>query len=349
MTSSAAPEAVSADIVSRARALSPLPVLDVVQANAGGNSRLYRVDCAGGRFALKSYPARAQDPRDRLGVEFRALRFMREHGIRDVPQAIAADEAAGLALHDWVEGGPVGNPGAADIDAAARFLGQLHGLRRAPGADALPSGSEACLSGTELRRQVQVRRERLHRAAPDEPALAAFLEGEFAPALAAILGWAEAGYRRRGLDFDLPVPADARSLCPSDFGFHNAIRRPDGSLAFIDFEYFGWDDPVKLVSDFLLHPGMQMDEAARRRFAAAIRPVYGGDPAFSARLELLYPLFGLRWCMILLNEFLPERWANRVHSGGGQDWRRAKERQLGRADALLRRLREGYQRFAYAD
>src|ERR1700680_1391707 len=44
-----------------------------------------------------------------------------------------------------------------------------------------------------------------------------------------------------GLAFDAELPQEWRSLVPSDFGFHNSLRRPDGSLAFLDFEYFGWD------------------------------------------------------------------------------------------------------------
>src|SRR5204863_7644652 len=116
---------------------------------------------------------------------------------------------------------------------------------------------------------------------------------------------------------------------------HNALRGPAG-LTFLDFEYFGWDDPVKLTCDFLLHPGMQLAESLKQRFFAAVMPVYGADPAFAPRLSLLYPLFAARWCLILLNEFLPERWANRVHAGAEGDWQKAKIRQLARAEDLLR-------------
>lgn len=45
-------------------------------------------------------------------------------------------------------------------------------------------------------------------------------------------------------------------LSPSDFGIHNILV--DGSnpfmCKFVDFEYFGWDRPEKLVSDTILHP-----------------------------------------------------------------------------------------------
>ena len=40
---------------------------DSIEPVRGGrNSRVYRVEIGGQRFALKRYPSRAEDPRDRL-------------------------------------------------------------------------------------------------------------------------------------------------------------------------------------------------------------------------------------------------------------------------------------------
>jgi len=55
--------------------------------------------------------------------------------------------------------------------------------------------------------------------------------------------------------------------------------------------------------------------------------------SLNSRLEAFHPLFGLRWVLILLNEFHPERWRKRVLAGDRNSWREAKERQL-RAEEL---------------
>jgi hypothetical protein len=126
---------------------------------------------------------------------------------------------------------------------------------------------------------------------------------------------------------------------PSDFGYHNALRRPDGSLAFVDFEYFGWDDPVKLTADILLHPGPAAWAAAAatlpRRRAAAVRrsDVWSAACRLSAAVRL-------RWVLILLNEFLPEVWARRVRAGATESWEAAKARQLAAARKFLSQLPE---------
>jgi hypothetical protein len=48
----------------------------------------------------------------------------------------------------------------------------------------------------------------------------------------------------------------------------------------------------------------------------------------------------LRWCLILLNEFLPERWFRRVYADGGLDHTAAQTRQLDKAEDMLRRVEE---------
>jgi phosphotransferase family enzyme len=313
----------------------------------GRNSSVYRIHSGGASYALKQYPPRREGERDRAAVEFGALRFLAAHGIAAAPKAFAADSARGYALIEWVDGDPVTAPTEADIAAAVGFLGAIHALRRANDAQAQPAAAEACLSGAEIVAQIERRLGRLGSVAAAEPMLAVLLNGTARPLLTQIRAWASAGYAARGLGFDQPIAASARTLCPADFGFHNALRRTSGELVFIDFDYFGWDDPVKLTSDFLLHPGMLLPAALKRQFAGAAAGVYQDDAGFGARLELLYPLFALRWCLILLNEFLPERWANRVNAGAEADWEAAKQRQLDRAGEWMHSLATSFRWFPY--
>jgi hypothetical protein len=304
------------------------PLAALVPAAAGGNSRIYRVELADGTLcALKSYPRPAGDPRDRLGTEYGALSFLAAQGIAEVPRPLACDPSAGLALYQWIEGRrPPAGP--ESLDAMAAFCARLHALREAPGAAALPDASEACPSPAEICRQIHRRLERLQ-ALSDETTLQAFLARELLP----LLEQAEAAG-----ELSTPGP---RSLSPSDFGLHNMLLRA-GRPVFIDFEYFGWDDPVKLVADVVWHPAMALPEPLARRFVAATRRLYGAtDADFKRRLALSFPLYGLRWALIVLNEFLPERWAVRAHAGA-RDQAAAKRRQLDKARTLLERVRRPF-------
>jgi hypothetical protein len=53
--------------------------------------------------------------------------------------------------------------------------------------------------------------------------------------------------------------------------------------------------------------------------------------------------------MILLNEFLPERWTDRVHAGARSDWETAKRRQLDRASEWVQSLRSNFRWFPYGE
>lgn len=317
------------------------PLSAVERHFGGGNNRLFRARTADGRsFALKEYPRRANDPRDRLAVEYGTLEFLGAHSSLSVPRAYAADRGEGFALYEWIEGGPVTRPSDRDVDAALTFAANLHAIRNAPGAGELPLASEACLSGAEIVAQVGRRHDRFKEVARSESRLAEFLAADFGPVAEAAIAWSRQGYASCGWSFDAPIPRQQQTLSPSDFGFHNAIRRAAGDLVFVDFEYFGWDDPVKLAADFLQHPGMALSAAQYDRFRAGTERIYGGDSAFAPRLALLYPLYGLRWCMILLNEFLPERWEARRLAGVHVDRDAATSAQLEKARHRIDAVRQ---------
>lgn len=272
----------------------------VFGAPAGGNSAVRRVEAGGDAHALKIYPPRtAADARDRLGVERLALELFARHGIRCVPRWLGADDAA--ARLEWIEGVPIIEPDAGDLDAALAFIADVKGLaaREPDGGASLPLASEACLSGVEILRQLDARRERL----------GARLSG-VAPVRARVRAeaLARATYRNAGLHFATPLAPYHRCLVPADLGFHNALRETGtGRVVFFDFEYFGWDDPVKLAADFLLHPGHRLSAELAQRFADGMRGLFAADETFATRLQALLPLYAVRWALILLKAGQPER------------------------------------------
>jgi hypothetical protein len=328
---------VEARVVAEALLGAPVEVRHL--AAGGRNSRIYRVDCGARNFALKEYPSRQADARDRLGTEVGALTLMERCNVSDVPRVVGVDRHHGYALLTWIEGAAVGEVTDADVDAALAFLGAIHALRRTPWAAEQPAAAEACLSGAEIRRQIDARIILLM-ALPNEPQLADFITSFCEPAFTRYVVDAAAALEVAGLDFAAEVPQEWRSLVPADFGFHNSLRRGDGSLAFVDFEYFGWDDPVKLTADILLHPGRPLESSQRRRFRRAAVQLYGEDRTFERRLAAYLPLFGVRWALILLNEFIPERWQRRVLAGDTTSWSDAKARQLNHAHEFLASLQQ---------
>ena len=136
-----------------------------------------------------------------------------------------------------------------------------------------------------------------------------------------------------------PLPQTDRRLSPSDFGFHNALRAADGSLRFFDFEYAGWDDHAKTACDFFSQVAVPAPMDFLDYFAGEIvrdqrRPVVA-----RARIRLLLPIYQLKWCCIILNDFLPTDAARRQFALAGNPEDR-KQAQLEKAQQLLNRLAE---------
>jgi hypothetical protein len=313
------------------------PIRSVDPVRAGGNNRLFRITALdGSRFALKQYPRQASDPRDRLTTEFRALQFMRQAGVTQVPAPRACDAVAGFALYDWIDGQPP-VPSTSTIEAAIAFTGELRKLSRHESASTMPTASEACFGPVAIVEQLERRFHVLKAAAALHPDLDAFLAGPFVQTTARTIERAKELCRRENVDFAAQIDPSDRCLSPSDFGFHNALQQADGRVVFLDFEYFGWDDPVKLTCDFMLHPGMNLPADLALQFQEGLVGLFGAQCDFDARLRICLPLYALRWTMILLNEFLPDRWARRVAAGVQAEHRDVLERQLEKAKAMLAR------------
>jgi hypothetical protein len=263
-------------------------------------------------------------------------------GLRCIPKPLGKDLATHLALYEFVEGHKLA---AAQVDAdamqqAAQFLAQLNSQQSRAAASALPHASEACFSVASHFDMVDARLARLlqmpvevdvdQAAAAFVSRLVKFWDGTKVRLLDACTGLK--------LDPNVALPVGERCLSPSDFGFHNAIVRPDSSLCFIDFEYAGWDDPAKAVGDFFSHPGVAVPHTQFEPFLLQALAPFEDAERMAKRVRLLEPISQLKWCCIILNEFLPEAARRRNFADPGSDAIARKQRQLGKATRLFESL-----------
>jgi Phosphotransferase enzyme family len=307
---------------------------------AGGNNRVYAVVSDDQRFAVKWYYHDASDPRDRLGAEYAFVRHAWMSGLRCIPEPLACDPAAHLALYEFVQGDKLTSDeiDTARVREAAAFFAALNSARSRAAAGALPNASEACFSVGEHVCIVDDRIARLA-AIPGDEAIDADARG-FVTELAGRWANTRQSILRACGEAEERLGAGERCLSPSDFGFHNALRRPDGSLCFIDFEYAGWDDPAKAVGDFFSHPGVPVP---REHFDAFLDLACAALPhprRAAARARLLEPVFRVKWCCIILNEFLPGAARRRQFADPAIDTGARKRAQLSKARVLLNSMSE---------
>jgi len=310
--------------------------------SASGNNRVYTLHCDGETMVLKWYFHDAADTRDRLGAEYAFLEHAWNIGLRCIPQPLGKDLSTHLALYEFVEGRKLEahEVDAAAMQQAARFFASLNSHQSRALASALPPASEACFSGAEHFAMVDARLARLM-AMPvgsDVDRSAAEFVSRLTDYWAGTKSRLLRGYSDLELSQNGALPTEERCLSPSDFGFHNALVRPDGSFCFIDFEYAGWDDPAKAVGDFFSHPGVAVPHDQFEPFLALALAPFANAQQMAARVRLLEPISQVKWCCIILNEFLPAAARRRNFANPGADATSSKQRQLGKASTLFESL-----------
>lgn len=283
---------------------------DLREIQGGRNSLVYKADCSlGGTVVVKWY-----FERQRLEAEFTALSFLWSKGIRCIPEPLAISEHGKCALYSYVDGDVVcpQTVQTVDIGQVINFLKVLRDLDRYSDGEEFPSmASEACLNLESVFLTIEKRWAKLRnidRKDASHKALFFFLEKYLRPTLDQARNWC----RRRSSDAHNlwleNLSGEQLTLSPSDLGFHNILRKKNGQLVFLDFEHFGRDDPAKMIADFLLHPHelMMFDEKFKRYFLSKILKEFdSGSEWLRERLWGIFPLIGLKWSTILLNEFLP--------------------------------------------
>lgn len=311
--------------------------------SGGRNNRVYLVRADEGSVILKWYFRNPNDDRERLHFEYSFCEYAKLCGARCTALPLARNDEDSLAVYSQLDGKRLTTNDVTEssVTQAIEFLLLLNSQRDSPAARQLPSASEACFSLRQHVHCIAQRVTRLMRAtqqgiSPVGARAKRFIREEVCPATNRVndelLQWAAAA----GVDFDATLPDESRVISPSDFGFHNALLADDHRLAFVDFEYAGWDDPAKTVCDFYCQPEVPAPQESWQQFAESVTELveYRDRELELKRFEALMPLYQIKWACILLNEFTNSSVVRRKFASQQNV---NLEQQLDKASAMLHR------------
>lgn len=307
------------------------PLLKIKRQKGGRNNQAFGIITASGKKVfLKSYFRSPTDTRDRLRTEFTFLSFLWQKGLRQIPMPLHQDPAEALGLYSFIEGSKIQEVTSDHVKQTIRFYQEIN--KHKDDATHLAPASEACFTINDHLALLEKRLEKARRIKDQD--VQRFLLEKVIPK------WQEVrqGVIKTAGSFDcsLPLPPGERCLSPSDFGFHNALILPDGKITFLDFEYAGWDDPAKMVCDFFCQPEVPVPLAY---FPLVAKEVFSSDENGMQRAASLLPVHQLKWCCIMLNEFLPEEAERRAFAQTEAPERRQQE-QLSKAQSYFARALE---------
>lgn len=318
------------------------PELGIVKVDfvrSGINSSVAKLYSANGpSYALKMYPSFIHDTRNRLKVEWTAIEAISKSNFL-VPKPIDCNASLNWGIYEWIEGRSLSPDNEGFLTNAMNFIVQIQNCDEILNSfNEKFLASEACLNSKELLNQISSRLTSLKKFLA-EGDVKFFLENEF-----------EIFFKKLTSNkYDLLekyssiLPNNHRILSPSDFGSHNMILDYRNNIYYYDFEYFGWDDPVKMVADFYWHPGMNLSEKLRQEWIIIAKEAFKKDEKFAPRLDLMLPFYGLKWCLIILNifKYTPNK-VSYFASAEINDQISSKLEQFEKSRSLLNTIREIY-------
>jgi hypothetical protein len=306
----------------------------------GANNRVFRVSDGAREAVLKQYFQNPADPRDRFRAERAFYEFLWSCGVKCTPEPLGWDEALRVGLFSF-EAGRKLEPREVDgarVEEAAQFVVELNRHRARASGNMLPA-SEACFTIREHLACVERRVARLRGITGGEEIdreAERFVHEELEPRWTAIRAFIEREAEREGSAW-AELSHNDRCLSPSDFGFHNALLTGH-TLKFFDFEYAGWDDPAKLICDFFCQPELPTPKAYWGNFTSQISKAFADSLAVARRAELLYPGYQLKWCCIMLNDFVQSESNRRKFALGEESVATRKRNQLAKSVAALKAM-----------
>jgi len=300
------------DFLGKQGVLAPFEKIAITN---GKNSKVWKICKSNKYWILKKYYQCDFDVRDRLGTEFDFLELLKNIGIKSVPNAVGMDRKYSLALYSFLPGERPSVIFSNHIKQAAEFIGEINKPYAFLSKSNVRTASDSCFCLLDHFALVDDRVNLLINVKPRsklEDEVSLFIRKQLQPY------WSQ--LKKCLLSkFDLlqlkeKILYNERIISPSDFGFHNTIEYKS-KLYFVDFEYAGWDDPAKLICDFICQPEVQITEAQGHEFLNNIEVFLPKSIEIKSRVDYLLPIHRIKWCFILLNEFKVENRKRRLHAG----------------------------------
>jgi hypothetical protein len=229
--------------------LSGVNIQSYKKIKKGGNNKIFKVFSTTNDILLvKKY---CEDNKfKRASSEKLAYRIFKD--IASLPKCIWSPNSMDAIALNWIDGVEISQINSNHLEQSIKFIEEIKKIKVDPSVNL---AKEAVIEWGDLIQHIDARILRLKQV--DNLVLSRFLDMRLCPL------WDNV--KRELVDNLTKLPTNEISLdlknqiySPSDFGFHNAIEDKKGKVFFVDFEYFGRDDPVKMIVDFWWHPAMNL-------------------------------------------------------------------------------------------
>jgi tRNA A-37 threonylcarbamoyl transferase component Bud32 len=265
----------------------------------GGNSSVYKAHLSNGMtLAIKEYVGDKFRIERMISREVASIAFLRNFGIKNIPEIIEIQYESGLIVYRWIDGKEP-RPDSISMEELINFciaLKKIYNL-----GNSFENSIDAVFSLTELESQISNRIKDL--------------EETFSSCEVIDLCNDLRDKLHICTDVNKNTLFTNKTFSVSDLGTHNMITLKS-SFYFIDFEFFGLDSVNKMIGDFVLHPKNRFNRNDISRFLSRVSNAFEWDP--NELMEIL-PLLTLKWALIAYSRSFKEESVKGIVEIGGNN------------------------------
>jgi len=243
-------------LITRIKKELGLEIVDASEINEGHANRLFRLVTSNKQKLLaKFYFSGNIGSLDR---EFAGFKFLNEEGFSSIPKAYLSSVKYQYAVYSFEEGSTMNIKDFTKkgFDIMLNFIIKLQSFEPKDVHTKFTPAYRACFSVKDYIDKIFFRFDKYLKDKKQADKYLTFIDSlknlNLKKFIDDTVQTVTSSYGKKELT--KPIGKNKKRLNPSDFGAHNILFRPGGSFCFIDFEDFGWDDPVKIIADFISHP-----------------------------------------------------------------------------------------------
>ena len=308
-----------------------------------GNNKAAIINTEKNVFFAKKYFKSNSDVKDRFQSEVSLFEYAKECAPDFVPNIYAIDEINRIILFEKISGKNLKSEelDSKSILSAASFFSSLNKPEfKFTLGSKINNAAEACFSINDHLELVEKRIISLEKAIkndlenPNTSSTINLIRAAFEKIKNQILYYAN----QNMIQLDIEIEINDRVISPSDFGFHNCLKKENSDLVFFDFEYSGWDDPAKVIGDFFNQLQVPVPEKYFEIFFEKAFENQKNKNELFTRSKLLLPLYKIKWACIAMNIFIPVNLERRMFSNPNLDIINYKEEQIQKANKILNNI-----------
>jgi thiamine kinase-like enzyme len=290
-------------------------ILKIKKFKIGRNNQVWQISTNKNKFIIKIYPNLKKNVKSRLLKEFNFLKILEKNKLNLVPKSVDIDKKKNLAMYTFLPGKKIRRINSSYINQCVNFIQKINSINIIKKFEKFSYATESCLSIKDhlfcVERRIKNFKQ-LNTKTILEKKVYFFFKDEILPEWQKVRKKIYSKFSNS--EIKKKFTKDQLIVSPSDFGFHNIVEN-NKKLFFVDFEYAGWDDPAKLICDFVCQPDYMIKKNFSINFMKKISSISSQPNQTLYRTKEIIPIHRIKWCLVLLNEFIKQYKTRRKHAG----------------------------------